>query len=169
MDLPAIIRSAVEASIAAAMQGVAAVTMAAVEVRSAVDDCGRGLSLITIFHLRDICGVAGDDDVPYIWRDMALARTKAKGLALLSQFFLTGMSACQSTFNGNADLLHPPPPLFNFVVRGAFTNHGNHPACPSGGIYPWTSLQGRGHRIDPHIHQRPGLPPCQLRQPGLRS
>ena len=83
MDLPAIIRSAVEASIAAAMQGVPAVTTAAVEARSAVDDRGCGLSLIMRAHLRHICGKAGDNDVPYIWREMALVHTKAKGLALL--------------------------------------------------------------------------------------
>ena len=40
MDLPAMIRSAVEESIAAATQGVAAVTTAAVEARSAADDHG---------------------------------------------------------------------------------------------------------------------------------
>ena len=76
MDLPAIIRSAVEASIAAAMQGVAAVTTAELEARSAADDRGRGLYLIMRAHLRHICGVAGDDDVPSIWREMALVRTK---------------------------------------------------------------------------------------------
>ena len=77
MDLPTIIRSAVEASIAAAMQGVAAVTTAELEARSAADDRGRGLYLIMRADLRHICGVAGDDDVPSIWREMALARTKA--------------------------------------------------------------------------------------------
>ena len=136
MELPAIIRSAVEASIAAAMQGVAAVTKAAVEARSAADDRGRVLSLIMRSHLRHICGVAGDDDVPSIWREMALARTKAEVLALLLQFFLTGMSACQSAFHGHTDLLHIFLPIFNIVSRGAFTNHGNHLACPLGGILP---------------------------------
>ena len=128
------------------MQGVAAVTTAAVEARSAVDDRGRGLSLNTRAHLRHICGMVGGDDVPSIWRKTALARTKAEGLALLLQFFPTGMSACQSTFHGQADLLHISLPLFNFVARGAFTNHGNHPACPSGVVSPWTSLQGMGDR-----------------------
>ena len=56
------------------------------------------------------------------------------------------MSACQSTFHGHADVLHISLPLFNFVARGAFTNHGNHPDCPSGGMSPWTSLQGMGDR-----------------------
>ena len=66
MNLYAIIRSAVEASIASAMQGVAAVTTAAVEALSEADDHGRGLSLIIRAHLRHICGVAGDDDIPFI-------------------------------------------------------------------------------------------------------
>ena len=43
-------------------------------------------------------------------------------------------------------LSHLPPPLFKFVTRGAFTNHGNHLACPLGGILGWTSLQGLGDR-----------------------
>ena len=116
------------------MQGVAAVTTVSVEARSAVDDRGHCLSLIMRAHLRHICGVAGDNNVPSIWREMALARTKAEGMALLSQFFCTGMSTCQSTFHGHADLLHISPPLLNFVARGAFANHGNHPACPFGGI-----------------------------------
>ena len=105
-------------------------------------------------HLRHICGVAGDDDIPSIWRGMELARTKAEGLALLFQFFLTGMSACQYNFHGHAELLHISLPLFNFFTRGAFTDHGNHPACPPGGIYPWTSLQGmvdRGDAVAPTL------------------
>ena len=97
-------------------------------------------------HLRHICVVAGDDDVLSIWREMALARTKAEGLALLSQLFLTGMSTCQSIFHDHADLLQISLPLINFVSRGAFTNHGNHPAFPSRGISPWTSLQGMGDK-----------------------
>ena len=43
VDLPAIIRSAVEASIAASMQSVADVITAAVKACSAADDRGRGL------------------------------------------------------------------------------------------------------------------------------
>ena len=116
------------------------------EACSVVDDLRRSLSLIMRAHLRHICGMAGDNDVPSIWGEMALARTKAKGLALISQFFLTGMSACQSTFHGHAELLHIYLPLFNFVSRCAFTNHGNHLACPLGGISPRTSLQGMGDR-----------------------
>ena len=75
---------------------------------------------------------------------MALARTKAEGLDLLSQFFLTGMSACLLEFHGHADLLNISFPLFNFVTRGYFTNHGNHPACPPGGISVWTPYQAWG-------------------------
>ena len=71
---------------------------------------------------------------------MALSQTKEEGLALLSQLFLTGISMCLSEFHGHSELLHISVPLFNFVMRGDFTNHGNHPACPSGGFYGWNSL-----------------------------
>ena len=93
MDLPAIIRSAAEASIVASMQGVTAVTTAEVEAHLAADDRGRGFSPIVRVYLCHIYSVTGDKEVPYIWRDMALAHTKVKVLALLSQLFLTWMSA----------------------------------------------------------------------------
>ena len=80
--------------IAASMQVVAAVTTAAVEVRSEAYNRGQVLSPIMRAHLRHICGVAGDKDVPSTWREMVLVRTKAEGLAMLSQFFLTGISVC---------------------------------------------------------------------------
>ena len=56
------------------------------------------------------------------------------------------MSACLSELYVHADLLHMYLPFFNFVTRGAFTNHRNHPTCPLGGISGWTSLQGLGSR-----------------------
>ena len=84
MELPAIIRSAVESSITASMQGIAAVTTATVEARSAADDNGQGISSIMQAHFRHIYVVVEDEDVPSIWREMALAQTKAEDLALLS-------------------------------------------------------------------------------------
>ena len=116
------------------------------EARSAADDRGRGLSLIMRDHLCHIYGVSGDNDVPSFRRETALARTNSKGLALLSQFFLTGMSAFLSEFHRHADLLNISLPLFNFFTRGAFTNHSNHPAGLSGGISGWTSIQSLGGR-----------------------
>ena len=49
---------------------------------------------------------------------MLLARTKAEGLALLSQFFLTGTSACLLEFHGHADLLHISLPYSTFSQGG---------------------------------------------------
>ena len=135
MDIPAIIQSALRSSIAAFMQGVAAVTTVIVEACSEADNWGQGLYPIMQAHLRHIYGVAEEKDVPSIWREMALAWTKAEGLDLMSQFFLTGMSACKLEFHGNADLLHISLTLFNFVTKGAFTDHISHPACLSGGVY----------------------------------
>ena len=77
MEIPEISWSSAEASIAASMQGVPAVTPAAVEARSAAYDRGQGLLPIMRAHLRYIYGIAGDKDIPSIWREMALARTKA--------------------------------------------------------------------------------------------
>ena len=66
VDLPAIIWSAVEASIMASMQGVAAIITAAVEECLADDDRGQGLSPIMGLRLRHIYGVAGYKGVPSI-------------------------------------------------------------------------------------------------------
>ena len=96
-----------------------------------------------VIHSHSLFCVSTGD---YAKPDLLGARMKSEGLALLLQFFLTGMSACQSIFHCHSDLLHIYLPLFNFVSRGAFTNHGNHLACPSGGISPWTCLQGMGDR-----------------------
>ena len=118
MDLPAIIQSAIEALIAESMQGITDATTAAVEARSAADDRGRGLSSIMQAHLYHICGVVGDEEPPSIWRVMELSQTKAEGLALLSQFFLTGMSACRSEFHSHADFIHPSPPSLTLSQGG---------------------------------------------------
>ena len=75
-----------------------------------------------------------------IWREMLLDQTDVEGLALLSKFFLAGMSGCLSEFHRNKDLLHISLPIFNCVTRGAFTDHGNPLACLPGGISGWTSL-----------------------------
>ena len=56
------------------------------------------------------------------------------------------MIACQPEIHGHVDPLHIYLPLFNFVMRGAFTNHGNHPACLSREVSGWTYLQCLGDR-----------------------
>ena len=64
MDLPAIIWSAIDASIVAFMQGIAAVTAVVVEAHSAADDRGQGLLPIMRAQLRHIYGVTGGEDPP---------------------------------------------------------------------------------------------------------
>ena len=48
------------------MQGIAAVTTTLAEARLADDDRGLRLSSIMRAHLRHICGIAVDEDVPSI-------------------------------------------------------------------------------------------------------
>ena len=42
-------------------------------------------------HRRFFCGVAMDTEVPEIWGEVAANPTKEEGLAVLSQYLLTGM------------------------------------------------------------------------------
>ena len=55
---------------------------------------------------------------------------------------MSGMEVCRHDFMGHADLLHVSIPLYNFVAGDRFTNPGENPACPAGGMSLWTSLQG---------------------------
>ena len=111
MDLAAIIEVVVGTPIQAAMTGIAAVTLAAVETRTAVASSGKPLSDIMRAHLRHVFGVVDHDSVAAIWKELAAASSESKGLALLSNFFLVGMPACYSFFHGHVDLLHIPTPF----------------------------------------------------------
>ena len=93
-------------------------------------------------HLRMVCGVATNAEVPDIWSQVAAAPTKQEGLAILVQYLMSGMQICRHDFMGHADLLHVSIPLYNFVAGDRFTNPGENPACPAGGMSLWTSLQG---------------------------
>ena len=101
-------------------------------------------------HLRMVCGVSTNAEVPGIWSDVAAAHSKQEGLALLVQYLMSGMQVCRRDFMGHADLLHVSIPLYNFVAGDRFTNPGDNPACPAGGMSLWTSLQGQndiGYRM----------------------
>ena len=84
-----------------------------------------------------------DNEVPYIWAEVARDRTVATNMALLNQFLHTDLSECRHRFFRHAEeMLHVSPPLLDFVMKGRFSNIGPDPACPAGGFLGWTSPQG---------------------------
>ena len=143
IDLEAVIRATVSASVTASMARAAGIKRAAVEARSATEETGGGLSEVIKSHLRHICGVAADDEVPDIWAEATRARTGSTNMSLLTQLLKTDPSECRHQLFGHAEeMLHVSFPLLDFVMKGRFSNIGSDPACPDGGFLGWTSPQG---------------------------
>ena len=114
---------------AAAMAGAADITRAAVEARTATEETGAGMSEVMRSHLRHICGVATDAEVPAIWAEVAGARSVATKLALLTQHLQTDLPQCRLKWHGHAEeMLHVSLPLLDFVTKGRFSNIGPDPA-----------------------------------------
>ena len=61
------IRATVSSSVTAAMAGADDITCPNVEARLDMEETGGGLSEFIKSHLRHICGVATEDEVPDIW------------------------------------------------------------------------------------------------------
>ena len=70
----------------------------------------RGLTPMKLLHLRFVCGVATDAEVPPIWREVAQAPTKGASLSILNQYLWAGREVCRRQFLGAAEMHH---------VRGA--------------------------------------------------
>ena len=98
------------------------------------------ISKLKWLHLRMVCGVATNTDVPKIWSDVAAAPNKQEGLVTLVQYLMSGMSVFRCNFLGHADPLHVSIALYNFVAGDRFINPGDDPAYPADGLSMWTSL-----------------------------
>ena len=129
LDLPDIIAAAAAAAAAAANQGYS--------VAAAAAPSALVLSPLKLLHLRFICGVATDAEVPHIWLEVCQAPTKAVALAVLSQYLWARREVCRRDLFGSADMLHVCGALFMFVHRYRFVNPRHDPACPDGGMSFW--------------------------------
>ena len=132
LDLPAIIAAA--AAAAAATQGYAAAAAAASPPVAAYTPSVRVLSLLKLLHLRFICGLATDAEIPRIWIEVCRAPTKAATLVVLSKYRGDGRKVCWRDFFGSTDMLHVCRDLFMFMHGDQFINPRNGPACPAGGM-----------------------------------
>ena len=121
----------VEAAIRAAATGMAAVSTTATAVASPAPTPGS-LSPLKLLHLRFICGVATNAEIPVICFKVHACTTKQVGLALLVQHLMVGMGTCWHQLFGHSNILHYSVPLYNFVAGDRFVNLGENPACPAG-------------------------------------
>ena len=140
VDIAAIVTAAVKA--ATQLITTAAVAAAASNASTRVRAAQAPLSQLKLLHLRMICGVATNDGIPSIWREVAAAPNKQSGLAILRQYLMKDMRSCRRTYLGHPEWLHCSIPLYNFVAGDRFVNPGENPACPAGGMSMWTTLQG---------------------------
>ena len=83
-----------------------------------------------LLHLRFVCGVATNAEVPPIWQEVAQAPTKGASLSILNQYLWAGREVCQRQFFGAADMMHVCGALFMFVHRDRFMNPGDDPFVP---------------------------------------
>ena len=65
-------------------------------------------------------------------------------MSVLSKYLWAGREVCRRDFFGSTDMLHVYGALFMFVHRDRFVNPWDNPACPTGGVYFWTTHQGGG-------------------------
>ena len=141
---PVDVAGIIAAAIKAATEGILAAQSSQPAAQSPDEVAEKKISALKWLHLRMICGVATNAEIPRIWMEVAAASTRQEGLALLVQYLLSGMATCRWEFHGHADLLHVSIPLYNVVAGDRFVNPGENPACPAGGMSFWTSLQGQG-------------------------
>ena len=79
-------------------------------------------------YLQFFCGISTNKEITVIWIKVAAEPTKQEGLAILSQYLLSGMESCRRDFHGHTQLLRGGGALYNFVAGDWFVNLGTNPA-----------------------------------------
>ena len=93
---------------------------------------------MSLLHLRFVCGVAADVDLPPIWEPVARGRGKMDRLATLNQALMRGLSSCRQIFGGRAHF-SASLPLFAFFKDVNLLNPSLDPAC-TGGVHALANL-----------------------------
>ena len=94
------------------------------------------ISPLKFLHLRMICEIAPNAQIPGIWLDVTGLSTREVGLELLVQYIMESMTTCQKDYLDHPYILHYIVPLYNFIVGDRFVNTGENPARPTGGGCP---------------------------------
>ena len=99
------------------------------------------VATLSLLHLRFVCRVAVDVDLPPIWESFARGRGKMDGLATLNQALMRGLTSCRRIFGWSAHF-SASLPLLAFVKNVSLLNPSLDPACTRGGFTPWLTRQG---------------------------
>ena len=143
LDIPAIIGTTASASAASN------------PVSLAPGPPGVRVSSLKGLHLRFVCRVATDLEVPPMWVKVTVSHSKQEGLEILSQYLFTGMESFRHDFHSHTQLLHMGGWwIYNFVVGDRFCEPGEKPGLPR------CSWCGPGCRGDSKF-ERPLPPPMR--------
>ena len=77
-----------------------------------------------LLHLRMICNVPTNNDIPAIWTSVSNAKIQQKGHSHLVTYLMIGMLYYMREFRSYADLMHCIILLCNFVTGNRFVNPG---------------------------------------------
>ena len=77
------------------MQGVVANGVAAALPSPGLSGPTGKVATLSLMHLRFVCGVAADVDLPPIWESVARGRGNMDGLATLNQALMRGLPSCR--------------------------------------------------------------------------
>ena len=83
-----------------------AVANSAVNIVASASPIPVHLSALKILHLRFLCGVSSDEEIPDIWKEVHASPSYQAGLDLLIQYLMSGMGYYRKEFFGHADILH---------------------------------------------------------------
>ena len=93
------------------------------------------VAALSLLHLRFVCGVTRDGDLPPIWEAVARGRRRMEGLATLNQALMRGLPFCLQVFNERAHFCAPPP-LLAFVKNVIPLKPSLDTFCTEGGSCP---------------------------------
>ena len=126
-------------ALAAPLQGVVANWVAAALPSPAPAGPTGKVATLSLLHLRFVCGVAADVDLPPNWESVARGRGKMDGLATLNQALIRGLQSCRRIFGGSAHF-SASLPLLAFVKNVSLLNPSLDPACTGGGVHALADL-----------------------------
>ena len=130
-------------ALAAALQGVVANGVAAALPSLAPSGPTGKVATLSLLHLRFVCRVAADVDLPPIWESVARGRGKMDGLATLNQALMRGLPSCRRIFRGRAHF-SASLPLLVFFKHVSLLNPSLDPACTGGWVHTLADSQRIG-------------------------
>ena len=116
----------------AALQGVVTAGVASTLYSTYSAAPGGKVACLSLPHIRFAFGVAGDSDLPPIWKAVAQVQGKMEGMVTLNQALIRGLPSCRRIFGERAHF-RASVPLLALVKNFLLVNPSLYPAYAGGG------------------------------------